>query len=119
MNIFSITDLRHQTLKVISAAKRYGYVNVVKNSKAEVVIADPKWIKKLADAYEELLDIQEAEKGLNSLKGNPPIPFSQAIKNYNKKNIVKSKHASHNNPTSQQTTKKIRTEVASQTPNIN
>lgn len=77
MDTFSVTDLRHKTNNVLSAAKQYGYVPVLKNSQYDAIIVDPKYFSALQDALQDYLDILEYDKGMESLKLEPTIPFDQ------------------------------------------
>lgn len=77
MNTFSITDLRHKTSTVLAAAQQFGYVSLVKNSQQNTYIVDAKYFQALQEAYEDYLDILEYDKGMESLKNEPTIPFNQ------------------------------------------
>lgn len=77
MNTFSVTDLRHKTNDVLAAAKQLGYVSVVKNSQTNTYIVDSKYFLALQEAYEDYLDSIEYDKGVESLKKEPTIPFDE------------------------------------------
>ncbi len=77
MNTYSITNLRHQTSAIIDNAKLYDYVVIVKNSKQNAFIVDPKYFLALQEAYENYLDIKEYNAGKKSLKKDKAISFNQ------------------------------------------
>ena len=76
-NSFSITDLRQKTTDVLLAAKQMGYVTVVKNSKNDAYVVDPKYFLALQEAYEDYLDILEYDQGIESLKKEKAIKLSE------------------------------------------
>lgn len=59
---YSVTDLRHNTTKVLNDALEKGYVYLIKNSKREAAIVDPKYLDALQEAYEDYLDTLEFDK---------------------------------------------------------
>ena len=65
-NTFSITDLRHNTNKVLSAADEYNYIYLLKHSRKESAIVNVEFLEFLMQAYEDYLDLIEVEKLKNS-----------------------------------------------------
>ncbi len=65
MNIFSITDLRQKTTKVIESALANNYVHIIQNSKSKVAMVSGEYLKTLQEAYEDYLDMQEFDRHIN------------------------------------------------------
>ncbi len=81
MNIFSITDLRQKTTKVIESALANNYVHIIQNSRSKVALVSGEYLKVLQDAYEDSLDTQEFDRAVNE----PRISLEKHLKEYNKK----------------------------------
>jgi len=61
-NTFSVTDLRHNTLKVLKEVKNSGYVQILNRSKTEAALVDIDYLTALQEAYEDYLDVLEFDK---------------------------------------------------------
>lgn len=61
---YSITDLRHKTLKVLKHALELGYVSLVHRSKTKAAIVDIEYLKALHEAYEDYMDTLEFDKAI-------------------------------------------------------
>lgn len=79
---YSITELRHKTSEVLAAAKKSGYVSVLKNSKRDAYIVDPNYFLMLREAYEDYLDEREYDKAIKSMKKEKPIPFAKVVEEF-------------------------------------
>lgn len=75
LTTFSITELRHQTNKVLAEAKLHGCAYLLKHSQVEGVLVDPKYLKMLQDAYEDYLDTLEFDETVDL----PRVPLEEKI----------------------------------------
>lgn len=73
MNTYSVTDLRHNTNSVLAASKQHGYISILKNSKQDAFLVDPKYFLALQETYDDYLDILEYDAGKQSLQKGKPI----------------------------------------------
>ena len=78
MSTFSVTDLRHNTLKVLKTARTEGIAYLLRHSKAEAALVDIDYLAALQEAYEDYLDILEAEKTIKL----PRIPLKEHERRY-------------------------------------
>lgn len=62
IDIFSVTDLRHKTNKVLKEASEKGIVYLMRHSKAEAAIVNIAYFNALREVYEDYLDILEYDK---------------------------------------------------------
>ena len=76
---YSITDLRHKTLKVLKDALDLGYVNLVQRSKTKAALVDIEYLRALQEAYENYLDTLEFDKTINLKR----IPLEVHKKRFN------------------------------------
>lgn len=81
MNIYSITDLRQKTTKVIASALANSYVHIIQNSRSKVALVDSEYLKMLQEAYEDYVDTLEYDRTVNL----PRISLEDHLKEYNSK----------------------------------
>lgn len=74
--ISTITDLRHQTNKVLLKAQENSYVYLLRRSKPAVAIVDIKYLNALQQAYEDYLDTLEFDATIKLKR----ISLGKAIK---------------------------------------
>lgn len=76
MSTFSITDLRHNTLKVLKTARDKGVTYLLRHSKAEAALVDINYLAALQEAYEDYLDTLEFDATINLKR----IPFENHLR---------------------------------------
>lgn len=62
---FSVTDLRHNTSKILEAAQRDHIVYVVSHSKPKAAIISAEYLRALQQAHEDYLDTLEYDETVN------------------------------------------------------
>jgi len=81
MNMYSITDLRQKTTKVIESALANNYVHIIQNSRSKVALVDSDYLEMLQESYEDYLDVQEYDRHVN----DPRISLEDHLKEYSSK----------------------------------
>ncbi|MCL4338137.1 type II toxin-antitoxin system Phd/YefM family antitoxin [Patescibacteria group bacterium] len=59
LDTYSITELRHNTRKLLEKASEKGYVYLLRNSKTEAALVDIEYLNALRSAYEDYTDTLE------------------------------------------------------------
>lgn len=62
MDTFSITDLRHKTLKILKQLNQKEIVYLFRRSKPEAALVSLNYLNALQEAYEDYLDILEYDR---------------------------------------------------------
>lgn len=81
MNMYSVTDLRQKTTRVIESALINNYVHIIQNSKSKVALVDSGYLRMLQESYEDYLDTLEYDRTVNL----PRITLEDHLKEYNRR----------------------------------
>jgi len=65
---FSVSDLRHDTTKVLKETLNRGFAYLLRHSKPEFALVDINYLQSLREAYEDYLDMLEFDKTVNLKK---------------------------------------------------
>ena len=75
---FSVSDLRHNTTKVLKETLDRGFAYLLRHSKPEFALVDINYLQSLREAHEDYLDMLEFDKTVNLKR----IPFATHQKRF-------------------------------------